>query len=84
MFIQHLNNEQQATLIAFAKKHQILIVNDNPYSFILNEEENDDCKSALCQGSFPQLLKEQKYFAVADVNNYYKRSKGVLTPSTKE
>ena len=24
-------------LIAFAKKHQILIVNDNPYSFILNE-----------------------------------------------
>ena len=25
-------------IIAFAKKHQILIVNDNPYSFILNEE----------------------------------------------
>ncbi|WP_152285482.1 pyridoxal phosphate-dependent aminotransferase [Flavicella marina] len=25
-------------LIAFAKKHDILIVNDNPYSFILNEE----------------------------------------------
>lgn len=25
-------------LIAFAKKHQILIVNDNPYSFILNEK----------------------------------------------
>ena len=25
-------------LIAFAKKHQILIVNDNPYSFILNDE----------------------------------------------
>ncbi|WP_340075421.1 pyridoxal phosphate-dependent aminotransferase [Leptobacterium sp. I13] len=24
-------------LIAFAKKHQILIVNDNPYSFILND-----------------------------------------------
>ncbi len=24
-------------LIAFAKKHEILIVNDNPYSFILNE-----------------------------------------------
>lgn len=24
-------------LIAFAKKHRILIVNDNPYSFILNE-----------------------------------------------
>ncbi|WP_420572028.1 pyridoxal phosphate-dependent aminotransferase [Kordia sp.] len=25
-------------LIAFAKKHQILIINDNPYSFILNDE----------------------------------------------
>lgn len=25
-------------LIAFAKKHQILIVNDNPYSFILNDD----------------------------------------------
>lgn len=25
-------------LIAFAKQHQILIINDNPYSFILNEE----------------------------------------------
>ncbi|MCF8365033.1 MAG: aminotransferase class I/II-fold pyridoxal phosphate-dependent enzyme [Bacteroidales bacterium] len=25
-------------LIEFAKKHQILVVNDNPYSFILNEE----------------------------------------------
>ncbi|MFK7747964.1 MAG: pyridoxal phosphate-dependent aminotransferase [Kordia sp.] len=25
-------------LITFAKKHQILIINDNPYSFILNEE----------------------------------------------
>ena len=25
-------------LIAFGKKHRILIVNDNPYSFILNEE----------------------------------------------
>jgi aspartate/methionine/tyrosine aminotransferase len=25
-------------LIAFGKKHQILIINDNPYSFILNEQ----------------------------------------------
>lgn len=33
-------NAQMATyekLVAFAKKHSILIVNDNPYSFILNE-----------------------------------------------
>ena len=26
-----------AALIAFAKKHEILLINDNPYSFILNE-----------------------------------------------
>ncbi|RLJ67251.1 aspartate/methionine/tyrosine aminotransferase [Lacinutrix venerupis] len=26
------------TLIAFAKKHDILLINDNPYSFILNKE----------------------------------------------
>ncbi|MCB4806656.1 aminotransferase class I/II-fold pyridoxal phosphate-dependent enzyme [Tamlana sp. 62-3] len=26
------------TLVAFAKKHNILIVNDNPYAFILNQE----------------------------------------------
>ena len=25
-------------LIAFAKKHQILLINDNPYSFVLNDE----------------------------------------------
>lgn len=33
-------NAQQATfeqLIAFGKKHQIIIVNDNPYSFVLNK-----------------------------------------------
>lgn len=30
-------NELFEQLIAFAKQHQILIVNDNPYSFILNE-----------------------------------------------
>ncbi|MDP3352332.1 MAG: aminotransferase class I/II-fold pyridoxal phosphate-dependent enzyme [Flavobacteriaceae bacterium] len=33
-----LNQWQQ--LIRFAKKHQILIVNDNPYSFILNDLPN--------------------------------------------
>lgn len=30
-------NEMFEELIAFAKKHQILIVHDNPYSFILND-----------------------------------------------
>ncbi len=29
--------EQFERLIAFAKKHQLLLVNDNPYSFVLND-----------------------------------------------
>lgn len=33
----HANVTFYTQLIAFAKKHKILIVNDNPYSFILNE-----------------------------------------------
>ncbi|MCC8360084.1 pyridoxal phosphate-dependent aminotransferase [Salinimicrobium sediminilitoris] len=33
-------------LIAFGKKHSILIVNDNPYSFILNEEPESILKYA--------------------------------------
>jgi len=32
------NEELFKELIAFGKKHQILIVNDNPYSFVLNNE----------------------------------------------
>ena len=36
-----LGTEQQLTaLIQFAKKHNILLVNDNPYSFILNDNPN--------------------------------------------
>ena len=31
-------NEMFEELIAFAKKHQVLIVHDNPYSFILNDK----------------------------------------------
>lgn len=30
--------EKMQELVAFAKKHQILLVNDNPYSFVLNKE----------------------------------------------
>lgn len=36
-----LGSEQHLTaLIQFAKKHNILLVNDNPYSFILNDNPN--------------------------------------------
>ena len=33
-----INTNQYEALISFAKKHKILLVNDNPYSFILNNE----------------------------------------------
>lgn len=32
------NEEQFKKLVAFAKRHNILLVNDNPYSFILNDK----------------------------------------------
>lgn len=32
--------ELYENLVAFARKHNIVIVNDNPYSFILNEDEH--------------------------------------------
>jgi aspartate/methionine/tyrosine aminotransferase len=33
------NRKQFESLIAFAEKHQILLVNDNPYSFVLNDDQ---------------------------------------------
>ncbi len=35
-----VTHQQWQQLVDFAKKHQILIVNDNPYSFILNDTPN--------------------------------------------
>lgn len=35
---QNASKELFENLVAFGKKHQILIVNDNPYAFILNNE----------------------------------------------
>lgn len=40
------NKEIFEKLVAFGKKHHILIVNDNPYSFILNEEPQSILKYA--------------------------------------
>ena len=45
-------------------------------SFLLYDEVSSDCETALCPGSFPKIFNDRDYFAVADVNNYYKRSKG--------
>lgn len=35
-----VTHQQWKQLIDFAQQHQILVVNDNPYSFILNDEPN--------------------------------------------
>ena len=46
-------------------------------SFLLCEKDNESCSHALCQGSYQKLLKENSYFAIADVDKYYKISEGV-------
>ncbi len=49
-------------LIAFGKKHSILIVNDNPYSFILNEEPQSILKYATDMSGVLELNSLSKSF----------------------
>ncbi len=46
-------------------------------SFILGKEDSLSCNEALCEGSYKKILKENDYFAIADVDKYYKMSKEV-------
>ena len=45
-------------------------------SFLLNELENKLCEKALCKWSYKQLLEENKYVSVSDVEKMYEISKG--------
>lgn len=45
-------------------------------SFILGDKNMEVCNKALCQGSYQKLLKEIDYFAISDVDKYYKMSEG--------
>ncbi|MBT8183856.1 MAG: GAF domain-containing protein [Eudoraea sp.] len=46
-------------------------------SFILRDNDIEVCNNALCQGSYQKLLVDNSYFAIADVDRYFKVSGGV-------
>lgn len=46
-------------------------------SFILNGQDAKVCNEALCQYSYSKLIKDNTYFAVADVNKYDEKSEGM-------
>lgn len=48
----------------------------NMESVILQDQESASCGDALCEGSYKVLLKENDYFAISDVEKYYKISEG--------
>ena len=45
-------------------------------SFLLGNQEKEDCDKALCNWSYNKLLKEHKYFSISDVDKVYKKSEG--------
>ena len=46
-------------------------------SFLLQDKETEVCDEALCQGSYEKLLEQNTYFAIPDVEKYYKLSEGI-------
>ena len=46
-------------------------------SYLLHNKEMQSCGDTLCHGSYSKLLKEKKYFAIADVDKYYEMSGGL-------
>ncbi|MBT8182289.1 MAG: GAF domain-containing protein [Eudoraea sp.] len=46
-------------------------------SFLLMEKDNEACGHLLCVGSYDKIVKEKGYFAISDVDKYYKLSEGV-------
>lgn len=65
-FVAYNSNEDR-----FEKVH-----GQNMESVILQDQEYAACGDALCEGSYKVLLKENDYFAISDVEKYYKMSEG--------
>ena len=59
------NEEIFKELVAFAKKHKILIVNDNPYSFILNDNPKSILKAEGAKEAVLELNSLSKSFNMA-------------------
>jgi len=45
-------------------------------SFLLNQSNELDCKSVLCETSYNTLLKQKKFYSISDVDKSYEASKG--------
>lgn len=45
-------------------------------SFLLSGDDSMSCSLTLCDRSFDTLVKDKKFYAVSDVDKYYKMSKG--------
>ena len=45
-------------------------------SFLLDNKDSVNCSSALCSRSYKSLLLDKNFYAVSDVDKYYKLSKG--------
>ena len=46
-------------------------------SFLLQEKNAQDCDEALCQYAYMKLLNENNYFAISDIDRYFKKSEGI-------
>ncbi|GAB4509516.1 MAG: hypothetical protein Tsb004_10450 [Allomuricauda sp.] len=49
-------------------------------SYILNGKETEDCNSTFCNYSHGKLFKENKYFAISNVEKYYNKTEGKVQP----
>lgn len=45
-------------------------------SYLLNDMDINKCSGSLCRNSYTTLLREKRFYSVADVNKYYNLSKG--------
>ena len=46
-------------------------------SVLLQKEEHASCETSLCHGSYKALVEDKSYFAISDVDKYYKMSDGM-------
>nr|WP_297787120.1 GAF domain-containing protein [uncultured Allomuricauda sp.] len=49
-------------------------------SYILNGKDMEQCDSTFCNYSHGKLFKENKYFAISNVEKYYKKTEGKVQP----
>ncbi len=49
-------------------------------SYILNGNDMEECDSSFCTYSHGKLFKENKYFAISNVEKYFKKTEGKVQP----